>query len=109
MKTQIGFLPFFALVLSAAACANEVGNLPQVKKITNGQPKDVTEFIERLVECNHWAGEEPYDRERAEQIRKAVENARCDSLVSEEKVLQIKYKKIKKVLDAIRKANVSNM
>ena len=47
--------------------------MPQVKEITNGQPEDVVAFIERMVECNHWGGEEPYDKERGEQIRKAVE------------------------------------
>ena len=62
-----------------------------------------------VVECNHWAGEEPYNKERAEQIRKAVENARCDRLASEEQVLEFKYKGHKKVLDAIAKAKVLNM
>jgi hypothetical protein len=93
-----------AFVLSATAFANEISNLPQVKKIANGQPEDVVEFIERTVECNHWAGEEPYDKERAEQIRNAIKNARCDGLVSKEQVLKLKYKKDKNVLDAIRKA-----
>jgi hypothetical protein len=32
--------------------------MPQVKEITNGQPEDVVAFIERMVECNHWGGEE---------------------------------------------------
>jgi hypothetical protein len=78
--------------------------MPQVKEITNGQPEDVVAFIERMVERNHWGGEEPYDKERAEQIRKAVEKARCDSLDSEEQALKRKYKGNKKVLDAIGKA-----
>jgi hypothetical protein len=30
-----------------------------------GSPKRITAFIERVVECNHWDGEEPYDKERA--------------------------------------------
>ena len=81
-------LSLFAFLLSATAFANEISNLPQVKKIANGQPQDVVEFIERTVECNHWAGEEPYDKERAEQIRNAIKNARCDGLGSEEQVLK---------------------
>ena len=82
---------------------------PQVKKIANGQPEDVVEFIERTVECNHWAGEEPYDRERAEQITKAIKNARCDGLVSEEQALKLKYKKDRNILDAIKKAKDLNI
>jgi hypothetical protein len=97
-------LSLLALVVSAAAFANEFGNLPQVKEITNGQPEDVAVFIERMVECNHWGGEEPYDNERAEQIRTAVEKARCGSLDSEEQALERKYKGNRKVLDAIGKA-----
>jgi hypothetical protein len=98
-----------AFVLSATAFANEISNLPQVKKIANGQPEDVVEFIERTVDCNHWAGEEPYDNERAEQIGKAIKNARCDGLVSEEQALELKYKRDKNVLDAIRKAKELNI
>ena len=109
MKTQIGYLSFFALVLSAVAFANEVRNLPQVNKITDGQPEEVIAFIVRIVECNHWAGEEPYDKERAKQIRKAIENARCNSLALEEKAFDLKYKENKKVLDAIGKAKELNM
>jgi hypothetical protein len=102
-------LSLLAFVLSATAFANEISNLPQVKKIANGQPEDVVEFIERTVECNHWAGEEPYDRERAEQIRKAIKNARCDGLVSEEQALKLKYKKDRNVLDAIKKTKDLNI
>lgn len=49
------------------------------------------------------------DRERAEQIRKAIENARCDDLVSEEQAIELKYKGHKKVLDAIAKAKLLDM
>jgi hypothetical protein len=98
MKTvRIVFSSFLALVVLVAAFANEFGNMPQVKVITNGQPEDVVAFIERMVECNHWGGEEPYDKERAEQIRQAVEKARCDSLDSEEQALERKYKGNKKI------------
>ena len=104
MKTQIGFSLLLTFALSAATFANEVSSLPQVKNITDGQPEDVVEFVERTVLCNHWAGEEPYDKERAEQIRKAIKNARCDSLAYEEQVLKLKYKQNYNALDAIRKA-----
>jgi hypothetical protein len=66
---HIGLFFLLVFVASTAASANEFGNLPQVKEIANGQPEEVTAFIERVVECNHSDGEEPYDKERAEQIR----------------------------------------
>jgi hypothetical protein len=105
MKTlSIGFLCFLALVVSVAALANEFGNPPPVKEITSGQPKDVVALIERIAQCNHWSDEEPYDKERAEWIKKAVERARCGSLGSDEQALERKYKGNKKVLEAIAKA-----
>jgi hypothetical protein len=62
---QIGFFCLLVFVASTVASANEFGSLPEVKEITNGQPADVAAFIERVVKCNHWGGEEPHDKERA--------------------------------------------
>jgi len=98
------FLSFFVFTVSAGAFANDFGNLPQVKEITRGQPKDVVAFIERIAECNHWSGEEPFDKARAEQIRKAVAKARCGSLDSDEQAIERKYRGNKKVLNAIGSA-----
>jgi hypothetical protein len=61
-------------------------------------------LIERIAECNHWSDEDPYDKERAEQIRKAVTRARCGTLDADERTMGRKYKGNKKVLDAIEKA-----
>jgi hypothetical protein len=81
-------LSFLALAVSAPAVANEFGDLPQVREITSGQPRDVVAFIERRAECNHWSGEEgdTYDKARAEQISQAVTRARCDIRTSTEAV-----------------------
>jgi hypothetical protein len=105
MKTLwIGFLSLLALVFSTAVFANEFSSLPQVKEITRGQPKDVVALIERIAECNHWSDEEPYDKERAEWIRKALERARCGGLDSDEQALERKRKGNKKALEAIENA-----
>ncbi len=106
---RIEFLSLLALVVSGAVFANEIGNLPQVKKITTGQPKDVVALIERIAECNHWSDEEPYDKERAEWIKKAIERVRCGNLDSDERVMEQKYKGNKKILEAIKKATKLNM
>lgn len=100
----IGVLSFLVLAVSVGAFANEFGNLPQVNEITRGQPKDVVVLIERIAECNHWSNEEPYDKERAEQIREGVTKARCGSLDSDERAIERKYKGKKKVLDGIGRA-----
>ena len=103
-RLRIGLMLVVAHVLSSAALANEFGKLPEVRHITDGQPRDVTAFIERTVECNHWGGEEPNDKERAAQIRTAVERAQCDRLNSDEQALKHKYRGKKKVFEAIEKA-----
>jgi hypothetical protein len=35
-------------------------------------PADVTAFIARYQDCEHWAGEEPYDAARRREIARAV-------------------------------------
>lgn len=103
MRTlSVEFWSILALIVSTVAFADELGNLPQVQEITRGQPKDVVALIERIAECNHWSGEEPYDKERADQIRKAVEEAKCGDLDSDKEAVEQKYKANNKVLDAIK-------
>ncbi len=38
-----------------------------------GLPGDVQHFIARYEDCEHWAGEEPYDAERGNEISAAIE------------------------------------
>ena len=60
------------------AYANDFDDAPQVKALAIGMPQDIAFFIARTAECNHWAGEEPYDKDRANYIRNAVEKAGCE-------------------------------
>jgi hypothetical protein len=92
------------LFVSLGSWANEFGDLPEVKAITQGQPKDVAALIERIAACNHWSGEEPYDKARAEEIEKAEKKAKCDRIDTDTQALQKKYKGNKKVALAIEKA-----
>ena len=102
MKNLISFL-FIFLPLSGFG-NSEIDNLPEVKAIIAGLPNDLKSFISRTVACNHWSGEEPYDKERAEFIRKAVEKAECSKLEKDEDSLRSKYKANKKFNEAIQKS-----
>ena len=93
-----------AFFISMGALANEYGDMPEVKAITKGQPKDVVALIERIAECNHWGGEEPYDKARAQEIAKAAEKAGCGRIDSDADALKKKYKTSKKVAEAIEQA-----
>lgn len=105
MKNKM-LITLFITFASLESFASEIGDLPEVKEITKGQPKDVVSLIERIVECSHWGGEQPFDKVRADEIRKAVEEAGCSRINSDEQTLNQKYKPNKKVPEAIRRAKL---
>ena len=92
------------LHLSFIAYANDFDDAPQVKPLAKGMSEDIAFFIARTAECNHWAGKEPYDKDRANYIRNAVEKAGCENLVGLEMKLREKYRGQPKLLDAIENA-----
>jgi len=85
----IGILSFSALAQNSSA--------PKI-------PKDVVRLITRIRDCAHWAGEEPYDKDRAAQITKAIKTSRCEILDKDEASIRIKYKANKEILEAIEQA-----
>jgi len=66
-------------------------------------PADVTSFICRRAVCNHWAGEDAYDPDRARQIETAVKRLRCGSLSHDETNLQLHYSVEPDVLRALER------
>ena len=69
-----------------------------------GLPSDVAAYIGRARACLHWGGEEPYDAERASQIRMEVERLGCAQLESEERTLRRRHLDDPQALRALRKA-----
>lgn len=67
-------------------------------------PRDIAVYVDRRKACNHWAGEEPYDKARAAEINKAVAKLKCDALDGEEKVLLRRYRHSPARLKTIRAA-----
>lgn len=55
-------------------------------------PREVAAFIERRAGCNHFQGEEPYDRQRAEEIGRALRELRCASIDADEQALRRTYR-----------------
>lgn len=72
------------------------------KAYVKGLPSDVTELLQRTDKCNHWGGEEPYDKERANEIAAAMKEARCDFLEEDTKSLIKKYNSEPKIVDKIK-------
>ena len=66
---------------------------PGVRALQEGMPTEVRDFIRRAVNCNHWAGEEPYNEERRAQMSAAVSSLRCRELDTDQKELRSRYAK----------------
>jgi hypothetical protein len=64
-------------------------------------PKPVRAHIARQAACNHWAGEEAYDKARAREINQAVARLRCDDLDREAVALRRRYRSAPAVLKAL--------
>ena len=54
-------------------------------------PADIEDFLQRAEGCLHFAGEEPYDAERAAQISAAVTELDCEQLPHDTDVLMHRY------------------
>lgn len=77
-----------------------------VKMKSKDLPLGSREIIARIVECNHWAGEDAYDKERAAFIEKAVTKAKCASVDKDRSDLlkqNPKNIRLKKVLEGADK------
>ncbi|WP_156414281.1 hypothetical protein [Bordetella sp. N] len=64
-------------------------------------PDDVQAFLHQQEECEHWAGEEPYDDARAKEIAKAMADLHCDDARKQEQELRRRYPNDQAVVDAL--------
>ena len=71
--------PLLALMLASTAAAAWT-------------PSDIATYAERRKGCNHFGGEEPYDKARREEINRAVEKLNCRAIDSDEKALLRRYR-----------------
>jgi hypothetical protein len=86
---------FLALL---AAC----GSTQPAKPAPTTLPAEVTKLVERWEMCWHFAGEEPYDADRAKDIENA-EAKWCPGNEAERERLRVKWKDDARVQDALRK------
>jgi len=92
----------FILALAATARATEVGPGAELK---GNQPPAVAALIDRIINCNHWSGESPYDADRAKQISAALSELRCSQLKDDEAAILSKYQADAAVKRAISAAH----
>ena len=78
-----------------------------VPAVNAADPRDVADYVNRRLGCNHWADEDGYDAERRAQIGRAVAKLRCGSLDLDERALRYRYRHNPEVLRQIEKRRVS--
>lgn len=74
---------------------------PEVTKLQRGMPPVIADLISRIVSCNHWQGEEPYDAKRAAEIAHAISSLRCTSLAADESAALQSFGEVLGVRNAI--------
>jgi hypothetical protein len=77
-----------------------------VEALKKNQPPPVAALIDRIVDCNHWMGEPPYDAQRAKEIQRAVSALRCNRLDKDESAILKKHRsdpEVKKAIDAAKR------
>src|SRR5262245_51768937 len=67
-------------------------------------PPDIAAYAERRKGCNHFGGEEGYDKARRDQINRAVAQLNCNALDADEKALLRRYRSTPALLQQIRAA-----
>jgi hypothetical protein len=78
-----------ALILSLSQADDPWASLrPRVESA----PGKVAKFIQRRAGCNHFLGEEPYDPERAAELRKVLRELRCNRIGRDERQLARRYR-----------------
>jgi hypothetical protein len=65
-------------------------------------PREVRQFVERRMECDHWTGEEAYDKARGREINRAIRELRCERIERDDRRLMERYSGSPQVLEALR-------
>ena len=90
-----------ALGLLAPAFADDYQDLD---RLAAALPKDAGAVVKRRLECDHWVGEEPYDKARAREIAGAIRRNKCSSLERDEAATLKRYANDPKVVKAVNDA-----
>jgi hypothetical protein len=90
-----------ALGLLTPAFADDYEDLD---KLVATLPKDAATVVKRRLACDHWAGEEPYDKARAREIAGAIRQNKCGSLERDEAATLKRYANDPKVVKAVNDA-----
>ncbi|HEX2559352.1 hypothetical protein [Phenylobacterium sp.] len=87
---------------SALALAQDAPAPPdELQRRVEAAPEDVRAFVARRAECDHWAGEEPYEAERRADIEAAIAELRCAEIEEDEAALRARHRGRPDLLDVL--------
>jgi hypothetical protein len=98
-------LLFAGLAFCFVSCTASADRDDPTAELKKNQPRLVAALIDRILGCNHWLGESPYDADRAKEIKQAVSELRCNELEKDETAVLKKYRsnpKVKKAIDVAK-------
>jgi len=95
-----------ALLVAASALLTSAfaDDYEDLDKLVATLPKDAAAVVKRRLGCDHWAGEEPYDKARAREIARAIKQNKCDSLERDEAATLKRYANDPRVAKAVKDA-----
>ena len=91
-------LGFLALAPAALLSVGLIAPAADLRARVESAPRDVEAFIVRRAMCNHFLGEEPYNKERAADLDRAIRELRCARLERDERGLRRTFRKHPAVL-----------
>jgi hypothetical protein len=92
------FAPF-ALILLLSAAQDD----PEIFRTrVESAPRKVGTLIERRANCNHFAGEEAYDAERAAYLKKTIRELKCGRISRDGRRLARAYRDRPEILQLLK-------
>ena len=104
MRNRLAASAVLVMGLLAAAGTPRADYQGTLDALTRGLPPEVGALIHRIVDCNHWGGEEGYDEARTAEIVAAMDSLSCDVLDHDEAALRQRYGASPTVIRALDKA-----
>jgi hypothetical protein len=95
---ESGRLVFCTILMLAVASAETARPADSIEPKL---PAEVRALLARRLECHHWAGEDPYDADRARHISRAIARLKCEHIARDEAALRRKHATSSSVLNAL--------
>src|ERR1700741_2271387 len=103
--STIRMLAFAAACFAAAwpALAAEETQDEELARLTRGMPRDVADYIPRMIACLHWGGEISGDNsERDRQVQAEMDKLDCNGVEPTRDALLVRYKNNKAVSERLK-------